>query len=82
MKIEFTYSEFICHGSPESNLVNLPVPEKPTTDSESPWHGDFRSEVGFGASSCATDSTLCLYPKGFPPNYIRSLWSRGRVPGS
>ena len=50
----------IRHCSPESNLVKWSPPEKPTTDSESPWHVDFGSEVGFGASSSATESLLHL----------------------
>ena len=48
------------HCSPESNLVKWSPPEEPTTDSESPWHVDFGREVGFGASSSATESLLHL----------------------
>ena len=48
------------HCSPESNLVNFGPPKKPTTDSECSWHGDFGSEVGFGASSSATETVISL----------------------
>ena len=46
------------HCSPESNLVKWNVPEKPTTYSESPWHGDFESRVGYGVTSCATETVI------------------------
>ena len=46
------------HCSPESNLVKWNVPEKPTTDSESPWHGDFESRVWYGVTSCATEAVI------------------------
>ena len=32
------------------------VPDKPTTNSESPLHGDFESGVGFGLGSSATET--------------------------
>ena len=32
------------------------VPDKPTTNSESPLHGDFESGVGFGLASSATET--------------------------
>ena len=48
------------HCSPESNLVNFGPPKKPTTDLECSWHGDFGSEVGFGASSSATETVISL----------------------
>ena len=46
----------ILHCSPESNLVKNDVPDKPTTNSESPLHGDFESGVGFALGSCATET--------------------------
>ena len=36
-------------------------PEKPTTDSESPWHGDSESGVGYGLAGCATETVIHLY---------------------
>ena len=54
------YPGIIFHCSPESNLVNFGPPKKLTTDSECSWHGDFGSEVGFGASSCATETVISL----------------------
>ena len=42
------------------DLVNFGPPKKPTTDSECSWYGDFGSEVGFGASSCATETVVSL----------------------
>ena len=44
------------HCSPESNLVKKAVPDKPTTNSESPWHGDFESGVGYALGSSATET--------------------------
>ena len=32
------------------------VPDKPTTNSESPWHGDFKSGVGYALGSSATET--------------------------
>ena len=43
----------IFHCSPESNPVKWNVPEKPTTDFESPWHEDFESGPGLGLANCA-----------------------------
>ena len=53
-------SDLLGHCSPESNLVNFGPPKKPTTDLECSWHGDFGSEVGFGASSSATETVISL----------------------
>ena len=44
----------ICHCSPEPNLVNLRPPEKPTTDSESSRHEDFKNDMEDAVTSCAT----------------------------
>ena len=44
------------HCSPESNLVKKAVPDKPTTNSESLWHGDFESGVGYALGSSATET--------------------------
>ena len=37
------------------------VPDKPTTNSESPLHGDFESGVGFALGSCATETVRNCY---------------------
>ena len=50
------WTSTIGHCSPESNLVKNAVPDKPTTNSESPLHGDFESGVGFGLGSSATET--------------------------
>ena len=50
----------ITHCSLESNLVNFGPPKKPTTDSECSWLGDFGSDVGFGASSSATETVISI----------------------
>ena len=58
MNIKHTAVLWMIHCSPESNLVKWNVPEKLTTDSESPWHGDFESRVGYGVTSCATETVI------------------------
>ena len=56
-KIRMTdFVVIVMHCSPESNLVKKAVPDKPTTNSESPLHGDFESGVGFGLGSSATET--------------------------
>ena len=66
------------------------VPEKPTTDSESPWHGDFESRVGYGVTSCATETVIdyitmifffYLY-KDFVEQWLERWTSVQEVPGS
>ena len=47
--------KLICtHCSPESNLVKWRPPEKPTTDSESSRHEDFKNDLGDAVTSSAT----------------------------
>ena len=41
--------------------MNFGVPDTLTTDSESPWHVDFESGVGYGLAGCATETVIHLY---------------------
>ena len=74
------------HCSPESNLVKNDVPDKPTTNSESPLHGDFESGVGFGLASSATETVqncnTFINQMFWVPSYLAGVaqWLTRRTP--